>query len=111
YFSSMSAMKHTAKIYVAGHTGLVGSALIRELKKQGYTNIISATHHEVDLRNQKSVDEFFQQHKPEYVFLAAAKVGGIWANNSYPAEFIYDNVMISANIIHAAYRVGVTKLL
>lgn len=104
-------MKHTSKIYVAGHTGLVGSALMKELEKQGYTNIIAATHHEVDLRNQQAVNEFFRYHKPEYVFVVAAKVGGIWANNLYPAHFIYDNVMIAANIIHAAYCVGVTKLL
>lgn len=104
-------MQQNSKIYVAGHTGLVGSALIKELVKQGYTNIITATHHEVDLRNQEKVNAFFQRHKPEFVFLAAAKVGGIWANNSYPANFIYDNVMIATNIIHAAYQHGVTKLL
>jgi GDP-L-fucose synthase len=99
------------KIYVAGHNGLVGSAIVRQLKKEGYTNIITRTRTEVDLCNQKQVEQFFAQENPDYVFLAAAKVGGILANRDYPAEFIYDNIMISANIIDAAYRHRVKKLL
>lgn len=100
-----------AKIYVAGHRGLVGSALCRKLEALGYHNIIKRCHHKLDLRDQKSVDDFFAQERPEYVFLAAAKVGGIVANSMYPAEFIYDNMMISANVIHAAFKYGVKKLL
>lgn len=100
-----------AKIYVAGHRGLVGSALCRKLEALGYHNIIKRCHHKLDLRDQKSVDDFFAQERPEYVFLAAAKVGGIVANSTYPAEFIYDNMMISANVIHAAFKHGVKKLL
>lgn len=104
-------MNRSNKIYVAGHTGLVGSALVRLLKKQGFTNIITRTSTMLDLRNQVLVNEFFAREKPQYVFLAAAKVGGIWANKTYPAEFIYDNLLIESNIINAAYRNGVSKLL
>ncbi len=104
-------MNLSNKIYVAGHTGLVGSALVRLLKKQGFTNIITRTSTMLDLRNQVLVNEFFAREKPQYVFLAAAKVGGIWANKTYPAEFIYDNLLIESNIINAAYRNGVSKLL
>ncbi|MCK4499296.1 GDP-L-fucose synthase [Candidatus Babeliales bacterium] len=104
-------MKKASKIYVAGHQGLVGSALLRILKKSGYTNLITRTFKQLDLRNQAAVEAFFQQEKPEVVFLAAAKVGGIHANNTYKAEFIYDNLMIAANIIHASYKFGVKKLL
>lgn len=104
-------MEKSAKIYVAGHRGLVGSAIVRSLEKEGYTNIIYRSHKELDLRNQNDVEKFFQEEKPEYVFLAAAKVGGIHANNTYPAEFIYDNLMIETNIIHSAYKNKVKKLL
>jgi GDP-L-fucose synthase len=104
-------MEKTAKIYVAGHRGLVGSAIVRKLSAEGFTNIISRTSKELDLRDQQQVNDFFEQEKPEYVFLAAAKVGGIMANNTYKAEFIYDNLMIEANIIHAAYKNAVKKLL
>ncbi len=100
-----------AKIYVAGHRGLVGSALMRNLRGLGYTNLLSRTHAELDLTNQAAVESFLAQEKPDYVFLAAAKVGGIHANNTYPAEFIYDNLAIQANIIHAAYRNNVKRLL
>lgn len=104
-------MKVSSKIYVAGHTGLVGSALVRELRNQGYNKIITRSRAELDLRNQEAVNKFFEQEKPEFVFLAAAKVGGIKANSTKPADFIYDNLIISINIIHAAYRHGVKKLL
>ena len=104
-------MDKDSKIYVAGHRGLVGSALKRKLESKGYTNIIFRTHKELDLTNQQAVNEFFKQEKPEYVFLAAAKVGGILANSTYPADFIYENLMIESNIIHAAYKYGVKKLL
>ncbi|MBP5710459.1 MAG: GDP-L-fucose synthase [Bacteroidales bacterium] len=104
-------MEKNAKIYVAGHHGLVGSAIMRSLQNNGYENIIVRTHQELDLRNQISVNRFFEEEKPEYVFLAAAKVGGILANNTYPADFMYDNLMISANVIHAAYQYKVKKLL
>lgn len=100
-----------AKIYVAGHTGLVGSALVRQLNTAGYTNIIVQSSKQLDLRNQQAVQDFFRTEKPEYVLLAAAKVGGILANNTYPAEFIYDNLMIAVNVIHAAYTHGVKKLI
>lgn len=99
------------KIYIAGHRGLVGSALKRNLEELGYTNLIYRTSKELDLRNQQAVEKFFSVEKPKYVFLAAARVGGIHANNTYPAEFIYDNLAIQINIIHAAYRYGVKKLL
>ncbi len=104
-------MNKEAKIYVAGHEGLVGSALVRTLHKEGYNNLITRSFTDLDLRNQSTVDEFFYNEKPEYVFLAAAKVGGILANNTYKAEFIYDNIMIAANVIHASYKSGVKKLL
>jgi GDP-L-fucose synthase len=104
-------MDQTAKIYIAGHKGMVGSGLERKLRKEGYNNIVTRTSVELDLRNQQAVNNFFQKEKPTYVILAAAKVGGIHANNTYRAEFIYDNLMIEANIIHAAYLNKVTKLL
>ena len=104
-------MEQTAKIYIAGHKGMVGSGLERKLRKEGYNNIVTRTSAELDLRNQQAVNEFFEKEKPEYVILAAAKVGGIHANNTYRAEFIYDNLMIEANIIHAAHLNKVTKLL
>jgi len=104
-------MEQTAKIYIAGHRGMVGSGLERKLRKEGYHNIVTRTSAELDLRNQQSVNEFFEKEKPSYVILAAAKVGGIHANNTYRAEFIYDNLMIEANIIHAAYLNKVSKLL
>ena len=104
-------MEQTAKIYIAGHRGMVGSGLERKLRKEGYNNIITRTSSELDLRNQQAVNDFFENEKPDYVILAAAKVGGIHANNTYRAEFIYDNLMIEANIIHAAYLNKVTKLL
>ncbi|MGL5057112.1 MAG: GDP-L-fucose synthase family protein, partial [Fusobacteriaceae bacterium] len=104
-------MKKDSKIYIAGHRGMVGSAIIRRLEKEGYTNIIFRTSKELDLRNQAAVQEFFELQKPEYVFLAAAKVGGIYANNTYPAEFLYDNLMIETNIIHSSYKNNVKKLL
>ncbi len=100
-----------AKIYIAGHTGLVGSAICRKLRAAGYTNLLVRDLNELDLRNQSAVTEFFREERIDYIFLAAAKVGGIIANNSYPAEFIYDNLMIEANIIHNAYLTGVKKLL
>lgn len=106
-----SALERHNKIYVAGHRGLVGSALKRELEKQGYNNIVVRTSEELDLRDQKQVESFFKVEKPEYVFLAAAKVGGIQANNKYPADFIYDNLAIQNNIIHQSYIGGVKKLL
>lgn len=98
-------------IYIAGHRGMVGSALARRLQRDGYTNIITRTSADLDLRNQQAVNDFFTQQKPKQVYLAAAKVGGIHANNVYRAEFLYDNLMIEANIIEAAYRNGVEKLL
>ena len=104
-------MEQTAKIYIAGHTGMVGSGLERKLRKEEYHNIVTRTSSELDLRNQQAVNDFFEKEKPAYVILAAAKVGGIHANNTYRAEFIYDNLMIEANIIHAAYLNKVTKLL
>lgn len=100
-----------SKVYIAGHRGLVGSAIYRKLKAEGYQNIITRTSRELDLRNQEAVASFFTQEKPEYVFLAAAKVGGILANNTYPADFIYDNLMIQCNIINQSYLNGVKKLL
>ena len=104
-------MKKNSKIYVAGHTGLVGSALVRALKKAGYTNLITKTHAELDLLDQGAVKAFFLAEKPEYVFLSAAKVGGILANDTYPAEFIRNNLMIQANVIDEAYRNKVKKLM
>ncbi|MGP8321849.1 MAG: GDP-L-fucose synthase family protein [Methanosarcinaceae archaeon] len=104
-------MQKTSKIYVAGHQGLVGSALMRNLQSNGYSNIITRSFKQLDLRNQLAVETFFQKEKPDIVFLAAAKVGGIHANDTYKAEFIYDNLMIATNIIHASYKFGVQKLL
>jgi GDP-L-fucose synthase len=104
-------MNKESKIYVAGHRGLVGSAIMRQLDAMGYSNVLTRTHSELDLVNQAQVQAFFEKEKPEYVFLAAARVGGIHANNTYPAEFIYQNMMIEANIVDAAYRNGVEKLL
>ena len=104
-------MEQTAKIYIAGHRGMVGSGLERKLRKEGYNNIVTRSSSELDLRNQQAVNDFFEKEKPAYVILAAAKVGGIHANNTYRAEFIYDNLMIEANIIHAAYLNKVSKLL
>lgn len=104
-------MKLHSKIYVAGHRGLVGSAILRRLKNDGYTNLVYRTSKELDLRDKTAVDHFFTEEKPEYVFLAAAKVGGIVANNEFPADFIRDNLMIQTNVIDASYRNDVTKLL
>ena len=104
-------MEKQAKIYVAGHRGMVGSAIVRELNRLGYFNLITKTSAELDLRNQAAVDAFYQKEKPEYVFVAAAKVGGILANNTYRAEFLYDNLSIQNNLIHNAYVYGVKKLL
>lgn len=104
-------MELNAKIYVAGHNGLVGSSIVRKLKEKGYTNLVYRTSKELDLRDKNQVDNFFEEEKPEYVFLAAAKVGGIVANNEYPADFIRDNLLIQTNVIDAAYRNGVQKLL
>lgn len=104
-------MNKDAKIYVAGHRGLVGSALMRQLVAQGYSNVVTRTHAELDLTNQQAVAEFFAFEKPEYVILAAAKVGGIHANNTYPAEFIQENLAIQTNVIHQSYLAGVKRLL
>ncbi|MEP7255853.1 MAG: GDP-L-fucose synthase [Ferruginibacter sp.] len=104
-------MKKTDKIYIAGHNGMVGSAIVRALNLRGFTNLVYRTSKELDLRNQASVEQFFKDEKPQFVFLAAAKVGGIVANNTYRADFLYENLMIVSNIIHAAYNNGVTKLL
>jgi GDP-L-fucose synthase len=104
-------METTAKIYLAGHRGLVGSAVLRALEAQGYHNLVLATHHELDLTRQDAVEAFFAAHQPDYVILSAAKVGGIQANNTYRGEFLYDNLMIEANVIHSAYQHGVKKLL
>jgi GDP-L-fucose synthase len=104
-------MKKEAKIYVAGHRVMVGSAIIRRLQKEGYQNLLTRTSAELDLRNQQAVNDFFEKQQPEYVFLSAAKVGGIVANNTFRANFIYDNLMIESNIIHAAYVNKVAKLL
>lgn len=104
-------MEKSGKIYVAGHRGLVGSAILKNLKSKGYDNIIVKTHSELDLTNQEKTENFFRTEKPEYVFLAAAKVGGIIANNNYRADFIYENLMIQNNVIHNSYKYGVQKLL
>ena len=103
-------MKEDAKIYVAGHRGMVGSAICRELERQGYTNIITRTHAQLDLCRQDAVDAFFAEEKPEYVFLAAAKVGGIQANSEAPADFMYQNMMLEMNVIYSAWRTGCRKL-
>ena len=104
-------MDISSKIYIAGHRGMVGSGIERKLRKEGFNNIVSKTSKELDLRNQQAVNDFFEKEKPQYVILAAAKVGGIHANNTYRAEFIYDNLMLETNIIHAAYLNKVNKLL
>lgn len=101
----------SSRIYIAGHNGMVGSAIMRRLHAGGFTEIVTRTSAELDLRNQDAVNRFFTQERPAYVFIAAARVGGILANNTYRAEFLYDNLMIAANIIHAAYNTGVSKLL
>ena len=107
----MNSLDLNDKIYIAGHNGLVGSAIVRLLKKNGFSNLLFASHKDLDLVNQASVSNFFKLNKPDYVILAAARVGGIYANNKYPAEFIYQNMLIQANIIHAAYKSGVKRLL
>jgi GDP-L-fucose synthase len=104
-------MNKSSRIYVAGHRGMVGSAILRNLKRNGCENLVLASSTELDLRNPEAVNNFFSIERPEYVFLAAAKVGGIHANSTYPADFLYENLMIEANVIHAAYRYDVTKLL
>jgi GDP-L-fucose synthase len=104
-------MNQNEKVYVAGHRGMVGSAITRKLKKEGFGNLVQRTSGELDLRDQKEVHAFFEKERPDHVFLAAAKVGGILANNTYRAEFLYDNLMIQNNIIDAAYRTGVKKLM
>ena len=103
-------MEKEAKIYVAGHRGMVGSAIVRELRRQGYENIVTRTHSQLDLCCQSSVEQFFNQEKPEYVFLAAAKVGGIEANRTAPADFMWQNMMLEMNVIHSAWKSGVKKL-
>jgi GDP-L-fucose synthase len=104
-------MNRNSRIYIAGHSGLVGSAILRRLRADGFTNLITRSHTELDLRRQDETETFFEQQKPDYVFLAAARVGGILANSTYKADFIYDNIMIAANVIHATFRYGVKKLL
>ena len=104
-------MDKNDKIFIAGHAGLVGSAVKRKLESEGYGNVIVRSYPDLDLTNQQDVESFFSSEKPEYVFLCAAKVGGIFANSTYPAEFIYENIMIAANVIHASYRHDVRKLL
>ena len=104
-------MNKKSKIYIAGHRGMVGSAIHRKLLGMGFTNIITRTSSELDLRVQEPVNEFFEMERPDYVFLAAAKVGGIWANQSFPADFIYQNIVVQCNVIHSAYATGVKKLL
>lgn len=104
-------MNKDSLIYIAGHRGMVGSAIVRALKGAGYERLIMATSGEMDLRDRNAVDRFFETHHPDYVFLAAARVGGIWANKTYPATFLYDNLMIQSNVMHAAYEHKVTKLL
>lgn len=107
----MATMNKEAKIYIAGHRGMVGSAIMRKLQQEGFNNIVTRVSSELDLRNQQAVNDFFEKEKPAYVFMAAAKVGGILANNIYRAEFLYDNLMIQNNVIHASYLNKVTKLL
>ncbi len=104
-------MKYNDKVYIAGHKGLVGSAIVRNLEAQGFTNLLMRTHKELDLTNQVHVNDFFKQEKPDYVILAAGKVGGIHANNSFPADFIYQNIMMEANVIHSSYKNHVKRLL
>src|SRR6187399_2654814 len=103
-------MQQQNKIYVAGHRGMVGSAIVRRLQKDGFTNIVTRSSKELDLRDPATTSAFFEKEKPDYVFLAAAKVGGIVANNTYRADFIYENLMIVSNIVHAAFNHSVTKL-
>lgn len=107
----MTFMSKTSKIFVAGHRGMVGSAIVRRLGQAGYTNIITQPHDVLDLTNQAAVRDFFQAQRPDYVFLAAARVGGIHANNTYRADFIYQNLMIEANVVHQAYEAGVKRML
>ena len=104
-------MQKNERIFVAGHKGLVGSAIVRKLRSEGYSNLVLRSHQELDLMRQAEVETFLEAEKPEYVFLAAAKVGGILANNTYPAEFIYENLLIETNVIHSSYEAGVKKLL
>ena len=104
-------MNKTDKIFIAGHRGLVGSAILRKLQKNGFKNILTKKRNELDLCSQADVDSFFSKEKPDYVILAAAKVGGIYANNTYPADFIYQNLMIEANVIHASYKYNAKRLL
>jgi GDP-L-fucose synthase len=108
---NVGEMENGAKIYVAGHRGLVGAAIVRALEKQGFNNLLLRTHKELDLTRQAAVEDFFHKEKPDYVILAAAKVGGIHANSTYPAEFIAVNLQIQTNVIDAAYKAGVKKLL
>ncbi len=108
---SINIDQKNPKIYVAGHRGMVGSAIVRHLESKGHSNIVVRTHAELDLTQQAAVKAFFEQEKPDQVYLAAAKVGGIYANNTYPAEFIYDNLMVQNNVIHEAFKSGVKKLL
>ncbi|MBQ9504879.1 MAG: GDP-L-fucose synthase [Lachnospiraceae bacterium] len=103
-------MEKDAKIFVAGHRGMVGSAIVRELKKRGYENIVTRTHAELDLLRQQAVEDFFREERPDYVFLGAARVGGIGANSNYPADFMYENMMIAMNVIHSAFENKVKKL-
>ena len=103
-------MEKDSKIYIAGHTGLVGSALVRKFESEGYSNRITRSHSELDLTRQTDVEALFESERPEYVLLAAAKVGGIWANKTYPAEFIYSNIAIQTNVIHASWKTGVKRL-
>src|ERR1041384_7395301 len=104
-------MNKSDKIYIAGHNGMVGSALERKLRADGFNNIIGRSSKELDLRNQQAVNDFFEKEKPAYIFLAAAKVGGIHSNNTYRADFIYENIMIQSNVIHQSYCNGVKKLM
>ena len=105
------AINLTSKIYIAGHSGMVGSAIIRKLKEDGFNNLILRSHKELDLINQNDVFQFFESEKPDLVIIAAAKVGGIHANNTYRGQFLYENLMIQSNLIHASHEVGVKKLL
>ena len=107
----MNSINKDSRIYVAGHRGLVGSAIVRQLERTGFTNVLTASRDEVDLRSQQEVDAWFSSNKPEYVFLVAGTVGGIWANSQRPAEFLYDNMMIHATVVHSSYIHNVTKLL
>jgi GDP-L-fucose synthase len=110
-FTGKNTMEKNDKIFIAGHRGLVGSALCRKLGEKGFANLVLATHGELDLTDQPAVDRFFETQRPQHVFLAAAKVGGIYANDTYPAEFIFSNLQVQMNVIHAAWRSGVKKLL